>query len=125
MQDLLGAMSVKQVARSDDGFIADPALARNFTPKHFDEIENYHKNIVQDSESKKALFAKIRENAVKRGTKATRKYMKEANKPGSVYYDPNAPKDRVRGGNGDTATPDEELFDAYGNPIDEDGNPLV
>lgn len=91
-QDILGALSPKEVARlAPDEIKSDEAMVRNYTVKHFNEIENYHKNIKQDAGAKQKLFADIRENALKRGTAATRKYMEGAMRnSASVYYDPTA-----------------------------------
>ncbi|HEY9585662.1 MAG TPA: hypothetical protein VJJ02_03700, partial [Candidatus Paceibacterota bacterium] len=112
-QDILGAMSFKQIARLDDDLKSHEAMVRNYTEKHFNEIENYHKNIKQDAGSQKAqdLFAKIRRNATGHGTKATRDYMTKVNKKGSAYYDPTVPTGRGGGREDDSTTPDEEGLD--------------
>lgn len=101
-QDILSAMSFKEVARLDDELKSDEAMVRNYTEKHFNEIENYHKNIKQDDGTNKELFTRIRENATKRGTRATREYMRKANKRDSVYFDPTAPMERKNRGNENT-----------------------
>ncbi|OGZ11538.1 MAG: hypothetical protein A2942_00785 [Candidatus Lloydbacteria bacterium RIFCSPLOWO2_01_FULL_50_20] len=95
-QDILGAMSFKDVSRLDDALQSDETIVQHFKPKHFDEIQNYHRNIVQDVGQKMELLKKIRENAKTKGSAETRRYMeKEELNPDSVYYNPAA----RRGGN--------------------------
>lgn len=87
---LIGAMSPKEVARLDNSLKSNEAVVRNYTNKHFDEIESYHKNIKMDADKPEQaqMFADIRNNASTKGTKATQKYMNEsAKKEGSAYYD--------------------------------------
>lgn len=87
---LIGAMSPKEVARLDNSLKSNEAVVRNYTNKHFDEIESYHKNIKMDADKPEQaqMFADIRNNASTKGTKATQKYMNEsAKKENSAYYD--------------------------------------
>ncbi len=89
VQDILGGMSHKEVAKLDNDLKSDETIARNYTEKHFSEIENYHKNIKGDhNDSKtKEMFVNMRNNAQKNGTEATQKYMNSAQgKKGSVFY---------------------------------------
>ncbi len=87
MQDILGGMSNKDVARLDPSIKTNPTLVRNYTDKHFDEIENYHKNTAKDydKEPVKAMFGTIREHA-KNGNQSSKKYM-SSRKKDSAYYD--------------------------------------
>lgn len=84
VQDILGGMKPKDVARMEDRIKSHKTVVQNYTDKHLEEIENYHKNIKQDVAEKKQLFADIRKNAKK-------KYMDKAEKnPKSAYYNDNA-----------------------------------
>ena len=90
IQNLVGSMSPKEVARLPNDLKKHDAMVRNYNNKHFDEIESYHKNIKQDTNKTEVqdMFKDIRNNANNKGTKATQKYMKETGgKPTSAYYD--------------------------------------
>lgn len=109
-QDLLGALTPKEVARLDKDLKTNEVLVRNFTAKHFNEIENYHKNILQDTgtQAGQEIVAAIRKAALEAGTQPTREYMNKAmRRQDSIYYDPNAPKQK-KGGGGRGSTDDEE-----------------
>lgn len=85
VQDILGGMKPKDVARLNNALKSDAALVRNYTDKHFDEIENYHTNIAGDTTDPNIarMFSKIRVNALS-GTNATKKKMNSAG-ASSVY----------------------------------------
>ena len=90
VQDILGGMSTKEVARLDAKLKSDPAMVRNYTEKHFNEIESYHKNIQQDlgDPGVQKMFENIRTNAKENGTQKTAEYMRKAEgKRSSAYFD--------------------------------------
>lgn len=90
IQDIASAMKPKDIARLPNELKKKPALVRNYTDKHFNEIESYHKNIVQDADKpeQQQMFADIRTAAQNQGTKGTQEYMGKAKKKSdSVYFD--------------------------------------
>lgn len=93
IQDIAGAMKPKDIARLPNDLKVKPELVRNYTDKHFNEIESYHQNILQDADKpdQQKMFANIRSAAENNGTKGTQEYMKKAKgKPNSVFYDSGA-----------------------------------
>ena len=93
VQDIMGAMKPKEIARLDNTTKSHESVVRNYTDKHFNEIESYHQNIMLDSDApeQKSMFANMRKTAETKGTKSTQEYMKKARKnSGSAFYDHSA-----------------------------------
>jgi len=85
IQDIIGGMKVKDVAKLDDALKSHESLVKNYTPKHYEAIAGYHKNIKIDrTDEEKArtqnTLSTIRAAAMK--TVSGKKYMNtEGGKP--------------------------------------------